>query len=266
MTSAKIKTRGTARGANTFINMQIKRGQRTFWGRQRYSVWADGEPMYPNRKRREVLPYLEWGINWRLISKCSSYVQLHAASVARHEQGMLFAAHSGSGKSTLAAALLARGWQYYCDELSMLDPVTFNVQPFPKALCIKAGSFDLVQRIGLPLWRRGHYVKAFKGPVGYINPADVPSYQQAKPCRLRFVLLPHYRGATQPCLEPVPPAEAAFELARHTLNRHHFGPELVSVLSEMVRGARCFRLEVGRLEETCALLESLIEAPSSQMG
>jgi len=242
----------------THITMEIKQGDRSRFGRQRFSIFGDGESMYANRKQREVLPYLEWGINWRLVAKCNAYLQLHAATVSRFGQGMMLAAYSGSGKSTLTAALLSRGWQYFCDELSLIDPQTLEIQPFPKALCIKSGSFDLVEQMNLPLWRRGHYVKAFKGPVGYINPMDVPNYKAATPCPLRYVILPQYRGGVRPNLEPISSSEAVFALAQQTMNRKHFGAQLVSVLSHAVRGAQCFKLEVGRLEETCEVLEGLV--------
>ncbi|MFQ5810908.1 MAG: hypothetical protein ACE5JM_14925, partial [Armatimonadota bacterium] len=165
--------RGSCAAADRTIHMEVRAGKRWPLGGRRYAIFGDGEELFTNRRHDEVLPYLEWGINWRVIATRTEYVQLHAATLAYEEQAVVFAGPSGTGKSTLAAGLLARGWRYLSDEFALIDSDTRHVHPFPKALCIKAGSFDVVERLNLPLWRRRHYVKAFKGRVGYLRAQDI---------------------------------------------------------------------------------------------
>lgn len=101
-----------------------------------------------------MLPYLEWGIHWRVISGRPEHLQIHAASLMRDGKGVVLAGASGFGKSTLAAGLLSRGWDYLSDELGLIDPQTLWVHGFPKALRIKRGAFKLIEDLNLPLWRR----------------------------------------------------------------------------------------------------------------
>jgi len=77
----------------------------------------------------------------------------------RQEGCFLLPARSGSGKTTLVAALAAKGWRYFPDELALIDPVTGKVLPFPQPMGIKTGSVSPLSRYypglaGLPSHRR----------------------------------------------------------------------------------------------------------------
>ncbi len=243
--------------AEPVIRMGV-RAVRSGWMRPtRYEVLGDGQPLWTADHPREILPYLEWGINWRVIERCPQFVQVHAATLVRNGQGVLLAADSGSGKSTLAAGLLARGWQYLSDEFALIDPVELTMHALPKALCIKAGAFDAVRELGLPLWRERHYVKALKGCVGYIRPGDIRPNAVAAAAPIRWIIFPQYLAGCRPRLLPAPRAQALFTLAAGTLNRHIFGHQAAAILRRVVTAAACYRLEAGPLNETCDVVEEL---------
>jgi HprK-related kinase A len=204
-----------------------------------------------------VLPYLEWGIDWRVIATRTEYLQLHAATLPCDGQAVVFAGPSGTGKSTLAAGLLARGWSYLSDEFALIDTDTLHVHSLPKALCIKAGSFSAVEHLNLPLWRRRHYVKAFKGRVAYVKIQNLAHQVDVSPRPVRFVVFPRYAEGSKARLYPVSRARAAFSLTGYAFNRNAFGSRTITILSEVVRNAECFGLQFGPLDETCDLVESL---------
>lgn len=237
------------------IRMDVRRTGRV---RQRYDIYGDGELIHEGIRAGELLPHLEWGITWRFVAGCTEYVQIHAASMARDGQGVVLAGDSGAGKSTLAAALLARGWEYLCDEFALIHPVNLRLHPYPKALCIKSGAFEAVNDLGLPLSRDRHYVKSIKGKVGYISLADVEA-RIAEPCPVRLIVFPTYSGPRSPRRYPLTRAEAAFALTGQTLNRDAFGHDLVSIVGRLTRRAGCYGLESGRLDETCDLIEGLLD-------
>lgn len=245
--------------ADDGIEIVVRRSRRG-WLRRQYDVAGDGEKLWTAHRVREVLPYVEWGINWRVIARRNDFLQLHAATLARDGQGLILAAGSGAGKSTLAAGLLARGWKYLSDEFALIHPDTLQLHPFPKALCIKAGSFAIMERLGLPLWRRRHYVKALKGAVGYLRPADLGPGAVAAPVPVRWIILPQYRAGDRPRLYPLARAQVAFALAGYAFNRAIFGPHATRALAAITRAAGCWRLDCGTLEETCDLVESLPRA------
>jgi hypothetical protein len=204
------------------------------------------------------MPCIEWSINRRVIESRSEFLQVHAAVLARSDQAVLLAGTSGAGKSTLAAGLLSRGWTYLSDEFALIDPVSLRVSPFPKALCIKSGSFGVIDRLRLPLRRGRHYASVFKGEVGYVSPSDLAAREPTVPPAVRVVLFPSYAGNYPPRATPVSRARATYLLAGHTFNRNHFADRTLTVLSELTRRAECFALRGSQIDHTCALVESLV--------
>ena len=249
---------GVAPDGMDAIRIEVKRTAHRLPARRRYVVFGDGEAFGEGVRRREVLPYLEWAVNWRIMARCTDCLLVHAASMARNGQGVVFAGQSGAGKSTLVAGLLARGWQYLCDEFAMIETDTLRLLPFPKAVCVKASAFDLIERLNLRLCGDRHYVKALKGPVGYISPSDLPPGAVAGPCPLRHVVFPRYTGHPKVRIRTVTDARAAFMLTSHTLNRDVLGERAATTANRIVRDAQCVILESGDLGEACDLVESLV--------
>src|ERR1044071_9118767 len=62
---------------------------------------------------------------------------VHAAVVAFRDRAIALVAPSGFGKSTTTWALLHHGFEYLSDEIAPIEPRTFRVLPFPRALCLK---------------------------------------------------------------------------------------------------------------------------------
>ncbi len=245
-------------GGDRLIRMEVRRLGGRRLRRARYLILGDGEEIGGERRRGEILPFLEWGVNWRVIVTASAYLQIHAAAIAYQGCGCVLAGSSGCGKSTLAAALTSRGWQYLCDELALIEPETLEVHPFPKALCIKVGGFEAIRRMNLSFAGGEHHVKGSKGRVAYINPLEVGPDTIGGPSPIRFVALLRYAPGMAPRVRRIPHAQAAFGLARHALNRDAHRDRTISILSDLVRNAECYIVESGPIEETCDLLEQVI--------
>jgi len=240
------------------IQVMVKTTRRSWVSPRRYRVLSDGEPFGPELHREQVIPLVEWGINHRVVARRREFLQVHAATLTWNGQGVLFPGQSGSGKSTLAVGLLSRGWKYLSDEFALISPETCRVHPFPKALCIKAGAFDTVRRLGVPFAGRCYNVKGYKGRVAYINPLQFGLQSISNPSAIRFVIFPKYAAGSAPKLWKIPPVRAAFELARNSMNRSAFGERAIQILASVVRGARCFALESGELDEACELVTRIV--------
>ncbi len=248
------------------IRIAVRRGRRRLLGGARYSVFGDGKRIFADCRPSELLPYLEWAINMRVVDRCADFLQLHAATMVRSGRAFVFAGSSGSGKSTLAAGLLSRGWEYFSDEFALIDPCTLHAHPFPKALCVRSGSFDTVRRLGLPTGGLRRHVKAGKGPVFYVRPPRVLSEHAADSRPVRFVVLPRYRAGGQSRLRPISRGEATLELARCVFNRSAFGDRTTSLLGRIARNAQCYSLDCGSLDDACELLEALSTSQSMRDG
>ena len=239
------------------IRVEARATARLFGIPRRFTIFGDGEELFPNLRPEEVLPYIEWAINYRVIARCRQFLQFHAATLARDGQGIMLVGQSGCGKSTLTAILAAQGWQYLSDEFALLDPITLELHPFPKALCVKSGSFHVIRELGLPLWSRRPYVKAFKGRVAFVTPSSLPA--ASVPVPLRAVVFPRFSTDAEPGIFPVARSDAAFRLAANAFNRANFGEDLVATLADVVSSAACATFVPGTSTETATLLASIVQ-------
>jgi HprK-related kinase A len=256
----------TDQSAGRVIRIEVLRAGRSAFGRSMYRITADGNAIGSQYPSYGVFPLVEWGINLRIMATRNEFVQLHAASMEYQGHGFVFAGQSGCGKSTLAATLLGHGWKYFCDEFALIEKDSLTLHPFPKALCIKAGSYSAVRKLGLAFARRRDYVKAFKGRVGYINPCESGGDRIASPTSVRFIIFPQFKADAVPTLAPMPRAEAATELYRCCFNKEASPIDALATLTELVRKTQCFRLVVGSAAETVRLLEDLSVNRRSQVS
>lgn len=239
------------------IDVEIKARHRFRWRRGPYTLHSDGGHDFQVEHSYEVLPHLEWFINWQIIHNRHDYVQLHASSLEVDGRALILPGNPGRGKSTLTAGLLARGWSYLCDEFALIEPDTLTIQPFPRALCMKEASFPVVDRLGLTIYRKTPYQKATKGRVGFLNPLDIRANVVGQPSRVRWVVFPEYIPGSTPTLEPMTRSQGAYELARQCFNFPAVEGFALQTLTAVARNADCYRLVSGDINKTCDLLDDL---------
>jgi len=249
--------------SDTFhIDVLTKRSWRT--GRRYFHILGNGEELFVTRRPDAVLPHVEWALNGLVARYLPGYLQIHAAVMCYNGVGVVFPGSPGQGKSTLAAGLLARGWAYLSDEFALIDPQTQLLTPYPKALCIKEGSFGVVRDMGLPIdLSRVHY-KGAKGRVVMLDPLAVRHDAISEPCRIGAVVFPQYGQGKSAVMEPISRAQAVFELVRVSFNFAKFRQRGFDLLVDVVRQARCFQLRTDDLTKTGELLESYLKNPSTE--
>ncbi len=245
------------------VEVEVKPARRVMGYASHYEIHLNGRLRFSPTNYDELLPYVEWAVNWELPKLRPEYLQIHAASMEYDGVGVIFPGDSGSGKSTLATALLTRGWRYLCDEFALLHARSLELHPFPRAICMKEAANPILDRFGLTTHAGARYLKGSKGFVGFVSPFQVRPDCIGRVCPVRYVVFPkHVSGAT-PALVPISRAQAAFELHRVCFNL--FGCERpgIDVLSAVARGAQSFQLVSGDIEDTCSLLERTIDTERS---
>lgn len=250
----------TAPGAKPTVRVEVTRSAFSTRHRRTYDITVNGRHRFAPSSFNEVLPYVEWGVNWELSAAMPQYLQLHASSFDCGGQGVVLAGVSGSGKSTLTLGLIRHGWRYLCDEFALVNTESLRLHPFPRAICIKKHGFDVASSLGIDVPKQRHYRKGTKGQVVFINPLRIRPASLGRICPIRFVVLPQYVPGAAPTLSPINRAEAALEM--HHLCFNLFGCRSlgVDVLANMIRQTQCYRLTSGDLNETCALLTDMVEA------
>lgn len=86
---------------------------------------------------RKLLLALDYDLMIKLQRHREDLLFLHAAALELDGKAILFPARAGTGKSTLAWRLQDGRFRYLSDELAPIDPRTYTVSPFPRAICLK---------------------------------------------------------------------------------------------------------------------------------
>lgn len=86
---------------------------------------------------------------------------VHASAISNGHKTILFSAAPGSGKSTIAALLQTQGYKIISDDFVPIERSTFKAYPFPIAMSVKEGSFDLLKH---------HYPELENNPLITLNP------------------------------------------------------------------------------------------------
>jgi hypothetical protein len=188
-------------------------------------------------------------------------VMCHAGGVQRDDLGVVLPADPESGKTTLTAGLVRAGFAYLSDEAVVFGDDTGAIEPYPKPLSIDAGSqhlFPELEPAPAP-GDDGPPEDQWQVPPDAIRPGAVGT-----PCRARLIVFPKYEADAVTELAPRSRAAGLLELATNTFDFRDHPRRSLARLADVVRGARCFRLAVGDLDEACALITKLVEDGGGQ--
>lgn len=203
-----------------------------------------------------ALAYLLWHINQEAIRRTDDLVLIHAAGLELDGAGVLLPAPMESGKTTLAAGLVRTGFRYLTDEAVPVEPATGQLRPYPKALSLERGSWDVLADLRPEL---AEEILPYLQAQWHVPPDAIRSGSISPPCQARFVIAPRYRKGADTTLEPIGRAEGLTVLLENTFNLDRHGASGFYALSALVRRCRCYRLTIGSLEEACRVVLSLVE-------
>jgi hypothetical protein len=253
-----------ADAGSSAIRLEVSRSPLSLRRRRRYRVAANGRLQFEPSRFEEVLPYVEWTLNWHVPNLLPDCLQFHASAVEVDGHGVILPGESGVGKSTLTAGLLAGGARYLCDEFALVDTRTALLQPYPRALCIKKAAHPVIRELGLRLHGRRRHVKSTKGTVGFLDPLSVRPNAIGRPAPVRFIIFPRYIPGADPALVPISRAEAAFSLLPTCFNLLRCARPGVDMVASLVRSAACYRLVAGDLSRTCTRVLALLRSETAR--
>ncbi|MGH2746789.1 MAG: hypothetical protein ACRDKB_02545 [Actinomycetota bacterium] len=209
--------------------------------------------IYQSSDPSNTLNYLFWHINSESLSRTADYFLIHAGAVATPRgEGILLPAASGSGKTTLTGALVRAGFGYLSDEAGAIDPITKRLYPYPKALAFKEKK--LRDRLGTLV--NEHDGSLIDG-TWHIHADEIRPGVAASPCEIRYVISPRYEAGADTQITPMTTAELAFCLGDNAFSLAYYRGRGISLLAEIARGARGFRLVSGDLDDAVAAVATL---------
>jgi hypothetical protein len=204
----------------------------------------------------ELLATLEWAIASVAVEVLGEgYLLLHAAVLARDDRAILFPGGSGSGKSTLAAGLSAAGFRLGSDEVAVIDPLSLDVLPFVRGICVKEGSRNpLASAYPSVLTDAPHY--RFGGEeVWYLCP-PTETWLPA-PTPISSIVVPRYVQGAETRLEPLSRSAALQILLQQSFSVPKHGSFGIGTLTDLLQDVECYRLTFSSLDEATRLIDGL---------
>jgi hypothetical protein len=218
----------------------------------RSDVYRDGVPIGSARGLSFLGPIVKGAIWQAAVSAYDFFFYIHAGVVGTGTSCVLLPAAAGSGKSSLTMALVHRGFQYFSDEVALVEPGTFHVVPMPLAIAIKEAGWELMARYYPGLESLPAHIRNDSKVLRYLPP-PVNAVGQA-PSAVRHIIFPHYQPGVQTKLVPLRRAEALGRLMNQCLRlRGRLDGDNVRAIVAWMRSIDCYEL-------THSCLESAVDA------
>ena len=201
----------------------------------------------PSGQRRDPLFYL---ITFSLVIllRYQSRFALHAAALARDEQGALLVARSDSGKSTAALNLMREGWSYLSDDAVLLRRQGSSVRAhsFRSDFCVDPEAVDQFPELAGYAWP-----PSLSDPTKWrVDPAKLYPGQFVPRCTPQVLVMPEIVDAAESTLEPMDPTVMLGHLANQSGLLLTPEPEIASqhlnLLKQLVNQTASYRFLAGR--------------------
>lgn len=232
-------------------------GLRRFVGAPQSRFLFDGMAPFKPLPAAQAYPSFEWGLNWCVANHCHQFLVIHAAVVERDGRAAILAAPPGSGKSTLCAGLVHRGWRLFSDELALIDTTTRELIAFPRPVCLKNVSVDVIGAFA-PAAKFGPLVRdTRKGSVTHLRPSRNDVELANRPARPAWIVLPRYQAGVETRLWPMPKAQAGLSLAGNAFNFSSLGETGFATLTATVDACDAYELDYGDLADATDIFDQL---------
>lgn len=210
----------------------------------------DGEIAETCDERRQIVPMVKAGLVRLALERSRDIYAFHAAGVSLKGRCLLLPGASGSGKSTLTAALVGAGLSLLGDDTIVLTE-DFQARPMPFAICLKTGSWSLLQARFPRLALQPTYCRMDGKYVRYLVPPDRSRWidpMNRQP--VGWIVFPSHSPQADTALTRLSRPAALHRLMQDC---YPLGSGLdadkVARLIEWIRGVECFELRFSALED-----------------
>jgi Coenzyme PQQ synthesis protein D (PqqD) len=221
---------------------------------ERFRVLHNGELVRATDWLDRAIAVLLWKINAEVVRQSTQrYPLVHAAAAVSDGVAVLLPAPAESGKTTTVAGLVRAGFGYLTDEAVAIHPDTLLAQPYPKALSVDRGSWEVLADL-----RPQHHDRV--AGQWHVPARLIRSGAVAGPAPIRFVVAPAYRLGSTTELEPISRGDMLMRLADSTFRLQDDAQRNLAVLARVVTSADCYRLTVGDLDHAIGFIEELVRS------
>ncbi|HEX8527195.1 HprK-related kinase A [Allosphingosinicella sp.] len=224
----------------------------------RPSVAISGDYMLPDATPLSLAHGLlaaEMGMNLQMALGQKRFLLLHAATAERGGRAVILTGESGAGKSTLAALLGERGWRLMGDEFALLDLGTGMLFPFPRAISLKNGAIDVMEREAGEARFGPVLENTPKGRIRHLRPRPEAVARMQEPASPALILFPRF--GPERAIRPVGAAEVFVRLTQASTNYVALGSRAFDSLAALVAACPSVAIDYPDTDTAVGLVEEL---------
>lgn len=202
----------------------------------------------------DLIYFLSDKIIFHLVDRIDIGHCVHAACVAKGDQAFVLPANSGSGKSSFTCWLVANGFEYITDELTILLEQE-KVSAIPRPIQIKQHGLQAIK----PLLR--DHKKTLAGNVAHAISAKALGGQRSvlNEWQLKAIIFPHYIEGSGFSYQPLASASVVMELMGSHVNARNVDSHGFRFMTDLARKVPAFKLGYGGFAELPSSFVETIE-------
>ncbi len=223
---------------------------------EEYLICINGYDFSWKIPRQRLAAFFNDRIRKMVFTDSDYFLASHAAVLSKGEKCLMMPAVSYSGKSTLSAALLSADYQYFSDEMAVLDE-EYKARPVPLGIGVKQGSWKVLDSY-LPQLKKLKEQERWDGiPLKYVpvSPSMLHGTTRKKVSHLVF---PTYTQGSSAKLLPISTPQAICQLfeAGFTM-KYDFSIKQVMELCNWVESIPAYKFVFSQLDQAIDSLEAL---------
>lgn len=177
-----------------------------------FDVYVNDQCSAKGVAREDIVPTLI-GLTFTSIAESlTDKLLFHAAVLEKNNRVFLFPGDAGSGKTTLVASLSCKGYNFFADELALLDPCTGHISPLPLPMSIKAGAIPVLRHWYPELDSLPLYTRADGKKVKILSPLVNSEFDINSQVAPAAIIFPRYDSSVAAKISPLGKAETISRL------------------------------------------------------
>jgi HprK-related kinase A len=221
-------------------------------------VSINGEVVFAPSPVRLAYLSIEAALNWCIHSCTPSCVVVHAAVVERDGVAVMLPAAPASGKSTLCAALVTHGWRLLSDELGVLRPSDFGLQPVARPISLKNDSIALIRRWAPDSVFGPLLTGTIRGDIAYLRPPADSVARAAETAVPALIVSPCYQAGAPVTVQQLSKIETFRLLLDNGLNYHTTQRTGFESVVRLVETCPACRLSYGTLQQAVDAMDEMV--------
>ena len=180
---------------------------------------------------------------------------LHSACLVRTGRALLINGRSGAGKTTLTLRLLAAGFQYGSDDLTILSESGARGVLLPPGA--KSGAWRLIRQFAPTIESQKVHRRRDGKRIRYITPAPLAP-DDARP--VGWIVFLRRNSVGEATLSPVRPMDALRRILSEIVRPS--GPlsaDMLGSIKRIVAGAAAYELAYSELDDACGVISKLCQ-------